>query len=204
MFRHVIPIGRIFGISIDLDYSWFLIVGLLTWMLAVSYYPIEFRNWSTGEYWLTGFVTAVLLFVSVLIHEVGHSVIAKRYGLAVPRITLFLFGGVSQLAAEPASASAEFWIAIVGPLLSFALAAFFWKMEPLVTSFQPLFAVVKYLALLNLILAIFNLIPGFPLDGGRILRAILWQITGRYRRATNVAALTGRFFGFLLIFIGVW
>ena len=204
MFPHVVPVGRIFGISVDLDYSWFLIVGLLTWMLAVSYYPIEFRNWSTGGILADWFCNCGPAFLSVLIHEVGHSVVAKRYGLPVPRITLFLFGGVSQLDAEPASASAEFWIAIVGPLLSFALAAFFWKMEPLVASFQPLFAVVKYLALLNLVLGIFNLIPGFPLDGGRILRAILWQITGKYRRATNVAALTGRFFGFVLIFIGVW
>lgn len=95
MFRHSIPIGRVFGISIDLDYSWFLIVGLLAWLLAVSYYPAEFHNWGTAEYWFMGALTAVMLFVSVLIHEIGHSVVAKRYGLSVPRITLFIFGGVS-------------------------------------------------------------------------------------------------------------
>jgi Zn-dependent protease/CBS domain-containing protein len=204
MLRHAIPIGRIFGISIDLDYSWFLIVGLLTWILAVSYYPAEFRNWSTAEYWLTGAATAVMLFVSVLIHELGHSVVARRYGISVPRITLFLFGGVSQIATEPLTPSAEFWIAITGPLVSFALAAFFWEVGPLLVSVPPLFALAEYLALLNLILAIFNLIPGFPLDGGRVFRTIVWRVTGKFRQATNIAALTGRLFGFLLIFFGVW
>jgi Zn-dependent protease len=104
MFRHTIPIGRIFGITIDLDYSWFLIVGLLAWLLAVSYYPAEFRDWSTGKCWLMGVITAMMFFVSVLIHEIGHSVLAKHYGLTVPRITLFIFGGISQIAAEPPSA----------------------------------------------------------------------------------------------------
>ncbi len=204
MLRHSVPIGRIFGIEIDLDYSWFLVVILLTWVLAVSYYPAEFRNWSTAEYWFMGIVTAVMLFVSVLIHELGHSVVAKRYGLSVPRITLFIFGGVSEIAAEPPNAAAEFWIAVIGPVVSLALAAFFWEIGPLFAWSQPLFALAKYLALLNLILAVFNLIPGFPLDGGRVLRAILWRATGKYRRATAIAAITGRFMGFLLIFLGVW
>lgn len=204
MFRHAIPIGRIFGISVDLDYSWFLIVGLLAWMLAVSYYPYEFRAGTTAEYWAMGLVTALLLFLSVLIHEIGHSIVAQGYGLRVPRITLFLFGGVAQIAAEPPSAGAEFWIAIVGPLVSFAVAAFFWEIEPLFSGAPAWFAVAKYLALLNLILAIFNLIPGFPLDGGRVLRAIVWRATGAYQRATAAAAVTGRFFGFVLIVWGVW
>jgi Zn-dependent protease/CBS domain-containing protein len=145
-----------------------------------------------------------MLFVSVLIHELGHSVVARRYGISVPRITLFLFGGVSQIATEPLTPGAEFWIAIIGPLVSFALAAFFWGLEPFLTPVPPWFALAKYLAFLNLILAIFNLIPGFPLDGGRVLRAIVWRMTGKLRRATNIAAFTGRFFGFLLIFLGVW
>ena len=204
LFRHAIPIGRILGIPIDLDYSWFLVVGLLAWLLAVSYYPAEFRNWSTAEYWAMGVVTAVMLFVSVLIHELGHSLVAKRFGLAVPRITLFIFGGVSQIAEEPPSAAAEFWIAVTGPVVSLALAAFFWEVEPLLASSPPLFALAEYLALINLILAVFNLIPGFPLDGGRVFRALVWRLTGTYRRATAIAAVTGRFFGFLMIFLGVW
>ncbi len=204
MSRHGIPIGKIFGISIDLDYSWFLIVGLMAWMLAASYYPQEFPGWSASAYWVMGFITAVLLFVSVLVHELAHSLAAQHYGLPVPRITLFLFGGVSQLAAEPPSPVSEFWITLAGPLTSLALAAFFWELEPLFAHGHPLFALAEYLAVLNLILAIFNLIPGFPLDGGRVFRAIVWRVTGNYHRATVTAGVTGRFFGFLLIFIGVW
>jgi Zn-dependent protease len=204
MFRHTIPIGRIFGISVDLDLSWFLLIGLLTWMLAVSYYPTEFHGWTVGQYWVMGFVTALMLFVSVLVHELGHSVVAKGYGMSVPRIVLFIFGGVSEISAEPPSAAAEFWIAIVGPVVSFVLAAFFWEIEPLFAWSPQLFALVKYLAYLNLILGVFNLIPGFPLDGGRVFRAVVWRFTGKYRRATAIAATTGRFLGFALIFLGVW
>ena len=203
MFKHGIPIGRLFGIAIDLDYSWFLIVGLLAWMLAGSYFPAEYPGWGAGEYWAIGIATAIMLFVSVLIHELAHSIVAKNYGIPVPRITLFLFGGVSQIASEPPSAGQEFWIAIVGPLTSLALAAFFWEIEPLCRP-EPALALVSYLAWLNLILALFNLIPGFPLDGGRVFRAIVWRITHNYHRATNAAGMAGRFFGFILIFWGVW
>lgn len=204
MFRHNIPIGKISGIRIDLDYSWFLILALFTWMLATNYFPVEYKHWSTSEYWLVGAVTAVLLFASVLIHELGHSLLARRYGISVPRITLFIFGGVSQLAEEPKSAAAEFWIAIVGPVTSLALAAVFYELKPLVASPQPVLAIVTYLALINFMLAIFNLVPGFPLDGGRVLRAIVWRVTGKFQTATSVAALTGRFIGFALIVLGVW
>ncbi|HTZ58003.1 MAG TPA: site-2 protease family protein [Acidobacteriaceae bacterium] len=204
MSRHGIPIGRIFGISIDLDLSWFLIVGLLTWSLAVSYFPAQFPGWPASEYWALGFISAILLFASVLVHELAHSVVAGHFGLFVPRITLFLFGGVSQLATEPPSAAAEFWISVVGPLTSFALAAFFWELEPLLAASQPLIALASYLALLNLVLAVFNLIPGFPLDGGRIFRAAVWRFTNSYHQATVSAGISGRFFGFLLIFYGVW
>lgn len=204
MTQRGIPIGRYWGISVDLDYSWFLIVGLLAWMLAVSYYPLQFRNWTTAEYWAMGFVTAIMLFVSVLIHEFAHSLVAQQFGLKVPRITLFLFGGVSQLESEPSRASSEFWIAVVGPVTSLALAAFFWEVEPFFTPGRPLFALVEYMALLNLILAIFNLIPGFPLDGGRVFRALIWKMTGNYHRATMAAGISGRFFGFALILLGVW
>ncbi len=204
MFRHTIPLGRIFGITVDLDYSWFLIFGLLTWVLAVSYYPAEFKNWSPGEYWLMGAVTAIMLFVSVLLHELGHSVVAMRFGIRVPRITLFIFGGVSQIATEPTSAAREFWIAAAGPAVSFLLAAIFWGLRPIFASVPPLLGLAKYLALLNLVLGTFNLIPGFPLDGGRVFRAIVWGATRNFHRATAAAALAGRFFGFLLIFLGVW
>lgn len=204
MFRHTIPIGRIFGITIELDYTWFLILGLLTWLLAVSYFPIQFKGWSTGEYWLIAALTSVLLFVSVLLHELGHSVVAMRYGTRVPRITLFIFGGVSQMASEPESAGAEFWIAIAGPIVSFAIAVFCWELEPLFGFSEPLFALVEYLALINLVLGLFNLVPGFPLDGGRVFRAIVWSVSGKFDKATMIAGITGRFFGFFFIFAGVW
>ena len=204
MFRHAIPLGRVFGIVIDLDYSWFLVFGLFTWVLAVSYFPSEFKNWNSAEYWLMGGLTAVMFFVSVLLHELGHSVVAMRYKVPVSRITLFIFGGVSQIAGEAPSAGAEFWIAIAGPLVSFALAALFALLEPLVTPISPLLATFKYLALINGMLALFNLIPGFPLDGGRIFRAILWGVFHNFRKATLIAANTGRFFGFLFIAFGVW
>lgn len=204
MFRHTIPIGRVLGIPIDLDYSWFLIAALITWLLAVNYFPAEFKGGTTVEYWLMGAATAVLFFGSIVVHELAHSWVALRYEIPVHRITLFIFGGVSQIAGEPPSANAEFLIAIVGPLTSFALAALFYFSEPLLVSITPALSVAKYLALINGILGLFNLIPGFPLDGGRVFRAIVWGVNKNFRRATLIAASTGRFFGFLFVFVGVW
>jgi Zn-dependent protease/CBS domain-containing protein len=204
VFRHTIPIGRVFGIPIDLDYSWFLIAALITWMLAVNYYPAEFKGGTSVEYWLMGAVTAVLFFGSIVVHELAHSWVALRYKIPVRRITLFIFGGVSQIAGEPASAGSEFLIAVVGPLTSFALAALFLFSEPFLVKVPPALALAKYLALINGILGLFNLIPGFPLDGGRVFRAIVWGVNKNFRRATLIAASTGRFFGFLFIVSGVW
>jgi Zn-dependent protease/CBS domain-containing protein len=202
--RHSIPLGKIFGIPIGLDYSWFVIFALLTWMLADSYYPGEFKHWSPLLYWLTGAVTAIMLFVSVLLHELGHSVVALRYKIPVRSITLFLFGGVAQIGAEPPSAVAEFFIAIAGPLVSLALAVVFYAAQSLVAGMEPLLGLAKYLAYINMALVLFNLIPGYPLDGGRVFRAIVWAITGDMGRSTLIAANVGRFFAFLLIFAGVW
>src|SRR5271169_724312 len=204
MFRHTIPIGRVLGIPIDLDYSWFLIAALITWVLAVSYYPVEFKLGTSVEYWLMGAVTAVLFFGSIVLHELAHSWVALRYKIPVHRITLFIFGGVSQIAGEPPGASAEFLIAVVGPLTSFALAALFFFSEPLLANITAALAIAKYLALINGILGLFNLVPGFPLDGGRVFRAIVWGVNKNFRRATLIAASTGRFFGFLFIVWGVW
>ena len=204
MTRQNIPLGRILGIPVGLDYSWFLIFALFTWSLAESYYPAEFKNWPPLLYWFIGALTAVMLFVSVLLHELGHSVMALRYKMPVRSITVFIFGGVAQIGAEPPSAVAEFLIAIAGPAVSFALAVFFYAVQPAVTGIQPLLGLAKYLAYINLALVVFNLIPGFPLDGGRVFRAILWAVTKNMRRATLFAANVGRFFGFLFIFVGVW
>jgi len=192
------------GIPIGLDYSWFLIFALLTWMLAGSYYPSEFKNWPPLLYWITGAVTAIMLFVSVLLHELGHSVVAIRYKIPVRSITLFIFGGVAQIGSEPPSAIAEFWIAVAGPIVSLALAVLFSILKPVTVGIEPLWGLAKYLAYINFALVLFNLIPGYPLDGGRVLRAIVWAATKNMRRATLIAANAGRFFGFLFIFLGVW
>ena len=203
MTRHNIPLGRILGIPIGLDYSWFLIFALLTWMLAGSYYPSEFKDWPPLLYWFMGAVTAIMLFVSVLLHELGHSMVALRYRIPVRSITLFLFGGIAQIGADPPSAIVEFLIAIAGPLVSLGLAILFSAVQPLVAGVEPLLGLAKYLAYINLALVVFNLVPGYPLDGGRVFRAIVWAITGNMRRATLIAANVGRFFAFLFIFAGV-
>lgn len=202
--RPSIPLGKIMGIPISLDYSWFLIFGLLTWMLASSYYPSTFKNWPPLVYWATGAATAILLFASVLLHELGHSFVALRFKVSVRSITLFIFGGVAQIGAEPPSARAEFWIAIAGPIASLALALVFFVVQPALAAVEPLWGVAKYLAYMNFALALFNLMPGFPLDGGRVLRAFVWAVTKNMRQATLIAANAGRFFGFLFIFTGVW
>lgn len=204
MTRHHIPLGRILGIPVGLDYSWFLIFALLTWSLAGSYYPTEFKDWPPLLYWGMGAATAIMLFVSVLLHELGHSVVALRYKIPVRSITLFIFGGVAQIGTEPPSPRAELAIAIAGPIVSLALGVIFSVVKPAVAAVQPLWGLAKYLAYINFALALFNLIPGFPLDGGRVLRAVIWGVTRNMHRATLIAANVGRFFGFLFIFGGVW
>jgi len=204
MTRRDIPLGTVTGIPIGLDYSWFLIFGLLTWMLAVSYFPAEFHDSTRPLYWVMGAVTAIMMFASVVLHELGHALVARRFRIPVRGITLFVFGGVAQLEREPPSAAAELFIAIAGPIVSFALAVAFTLLEPAVTGIMPLWGVVKYLAYINFALALFNLIPGFPLDGGRVFRAIVWASTKNMERSTLIAANVGRFFGFFFIFLGVW
>jgi Zn-dependent protease/CBS domain-containing protein len=204
MTRQAISLGRILGIPIGLDYSWFLIFFLLTWMLAGSYYPAEYPGWSPGLYWLVGAVTALMLFASVLAHELGHSIVAVRYGIPVRRITLFIFGGVAELSAEPPRAVVEFWIAVAGPFISLFLALSFGVLAPLFAGVETMAALFRYLAFINGALVVFNLIPGFPLDGGRIFRAFLWAVTDDFRRATLIAAYAGRLIAFLFIIGGVW
>lgn len=204
MNRYTVSLGRIIGIPIGLDPSWFLIFILLTWTLSSNYFPTEFKNWSVTQYWIVGGFTTVLFFVSVLLHELGHSVVALRYKIPVRSITLFIFGGVAQIGSEPPSARSEFWIAIAGPVVSFALAAIFYLLQLAFAGLAPLLATVKYLAFINGTLGLFNLIPGFPLDGGRVFRAIVWSLTKNLRRATLLAANLGRAIAFLFILYGVW
>jgi len=199
-----ISLGRFLGIPIGLDFSWFLVFALVTWSLGSSYFPEQYPGWGTGLYWAIGLATSLLFFVSVLLHELGHSVIALRNGIPVRSITLFIFGGVAQIGREPGSPGVEFRVAIAGPIVSFALAGLFGVLGWVGASVAPFAALATYLAYINGTLGLFNLIPGFPLDGGRVFRAILWRVTRSFRRATEIAAVAGHFFAWLFIFWGVW
>jgi Zn-dependent protease/CBS domain-containing protein len=197
-------LGKILGVEVNIDPSWLVIFGLITFTLGGSYFPEQYPDWSSGLHWLIGLVTSFLFFGSVLAHELTHSLVAIRQGEKVRNITLFIFGGVAQITEEPDRPAKEFTMAIAGPLSSLLIAAFFgiwWFIFR--TASQPLAALGRYLAMINTILAIFNMIPGFPLDGGRVLRAIVWGITGNLRKATRVASFTGQIFAFLLIFFGL-
>jgi Zn-dependent protease/CBS domain-containing protein len=196
---------RIAGIDIGIHYTWILIFVLLSWSLAQGFFPQLYPGWDTVTYWITGVVAALLLFGSVLIHELAHSLVAQARGMTVTSITLFIFGGVSNLEEEPEKPKVELAMSIVGPLASLALAGIFWGLLQLVGDQQsPLAATFTYLALINAILAGFNLLPGFPLDGGRVLRSILWDRTGSLVKATNIAATVGRFMGWGLIAFGLF
>ncbi len=204
MKNNTIELFRVKGIPIGLDPSWFLVFALITLALAISYFPDEFKNWSILQYWSVAAVTSLLFFICVLLHELGHSLVALRYKLPVKSITMFIFGGVSEITAEPSSALQEFVISFAGPFTSILLAGFFYLLELIFTGVAPIFAMVKYLSLINAILAIFNLIPGFPLDGGRVFRAIVWGVTRNLRRATIIAGDLGHAIAFAFILLGVW
>jgi Zn-dependent protease len=156
------------------------------------------------QYWIAGAITSIMLFVSVLLHELGHSLVAMRYKIPVRSITLFIFGGVSLIGAEPPSAAAGFWISVAGPIVSFSLAVFFYLLHPFFSGITPLLALLKYLIYINIALGVFNLIPGFPLDGGGIFRSVVWRITHDMNRATVIAANVGRFIAYIFILLGVW
>lgn len=200
--RGSLTLGKIFGIPVKLHSSWFLVAALITWSLAGGYFPREYPDWATTTYWAIGAVTAVLYFGSVLLHELGHSIVALRQKVPVRSITLFIFGGVAQIGDEPPTAGAEFRIAIAGPLTSLALAGISGLLGVVVAGSTVLAAPFVYLARINLMLALFNLIPGFPLDGGRVLRAVLWSLDGSFRTATRWATRVGRGVAYLFIMLG--
>lgn len=195
-------LGRLLGIPVIIHSSWFLALWVLSWSLAVSYYPRTFPGLSGGTYWWLGILSAVLLFASVVVHELAHALTARRYGVRTRSITLFMFGGVAQIGAEPPTATAEMAIAAAGPATSYALAALFWIFGRTIGG-SALGALVDYLAFINLTLATFNLIPGFPLDGGRVLRAYLWRRWRDLERATRTAAQAGRVVAVGFIALGI-
>ena len=197
-------IGKIAGIDIHVDASWFIIFVLFSWMLATSYFPGSFPGAGRIIYWLLGLGTSLFVFLSVLIHELAHSLVAIKQGEKVERITLFILGGVAQISEEPKEPLSEFVMAVAGPLTSFILASFFFMMSLALFSVSAaLRSALIYLAIINTVLGLFNLIPGFPMDGGRVLRSILWTLTGDLKKATRIASLTGQAFSFLLVFLGI-
>ena len=195
------------GIPVYLDYSWFIIFFLLVWTIGFSLMPAAYPGLSQFDYLLIGVVTALLFFGSLLLHELAHSIVAKRNGLTIRRITLFLLGGVSDLGEEPKDASLELKMAAAGPLTSLGLSVVFFLLW-LISAFGGLSAIIQapifYLSLVNLLMALFNFIPAFPMDGGRILRSILWMRNGDVVRSTEIASHMGEVFAMIIMAFGIF
>lgn len=195
------------GIKIGIDFTWFFIAILLTWSLAAGYFPYFYPKLTTATYWGMGVIGMLGLFVCVILHELGHALVAKHYKLPVSQITLFIFGGVSEIKKEPQTPKVEFLMAIAGPLVSVVLGVGFYILFYFGKHshwYIPAVAILGYLGLINIILAIFNMIPAFPLDGGRVLRSILWAIKKDLGWATKVSTQIGSGFGILLILLGIF
>jgi Zn-dependent protease len=189
-------IGRLFGIQFRLHLSWFVIFILVTFSLI-------FPNYQRWEYWVTGIITSLLFFASVLAHELAHSLVGRANGVTIDSITLFIFGGIAAMTGEVKTPRAEFRMAAAGPLCSLAIGIFFGLLSLVPVLPEPVSEMVLVLAVMNGMLAVFNLIPGFPMDGGRIFRAVLWHFTGSYRRSSRIAARIGQGFGYLLMLAGI-
>ncbi|MGO9210621.1 MAG: site-2 protease family protein [Terriglobales bacterium] len=205
-----VQLGRVFGIRIGLHYTWFLIALLIVFSLSGQFATVH-RDWSPGVVWGTAILTALLFFICIVLHELGHSVVAQSRGIRVPSIVLFALGGVSQMERESPDAKTEFWMALAGPLVSFVLGllclgsahAMGWA-GPTSSAASPLVAMLGWLAYINFMLGAFNLVPAYPLDGGRVFRAAAWWVTHSIERATRIASFVGQIFGFLFILAGLW
>ena len=196
-------VGRLAGIDLSIHPSWLVIAFILTYSLAVTQFPNQFPGWAGGQYWVVAGATSILFFASVLAHELSHALVARRLGLKVEGITLFIFGGATTIDADARSPREEALIALAGPAMSIVLGAAFIG-AGLAISQPQVAALVGWLGVVNLVLGLFNLIPGFPMDGGRVLRALLWRFRGDRLAATRNAAIVGRTFAYLLIGFGVF
>jgi Zn-dependent protease len=205
MFLHRIKILTLVGFTVWIDVTWLILAALLIWTLALGEFPRTVPNLSAATYWWMGFAGTIGLFISIILHELTHALIARRYDMPIAGITLFIFGGVAELHKEPTSAKAEFFMAIGGPITSMVLGTILLLLAAAgkETFSSAAFGVLDYLGELNWILALFNLIPAFPLDGGRVLRAALWGWLNDFPRATRIAAGSGEFFGIAMILYGV-
>lgn len=220
-----VPIGKAFGISLRLHWSWFIIFIIVTLSLTFGYFPIAYPHWTLLTKIIASLITSLLFFGSVMLHELMHSIVAIREGLHIEAITLFFLGGVSQIKEEPKTAKGEFKIAIAGPAISLIIGAilvliFISLGEPLTWSAiinfdavipstspftaQFIGAIALWLGYINLVLGVFNLIPGYPLDGGRVLRSLIWWSSGKLQKATRIASTIGRVIGYLFILVGIF
>ena len=207
--RGSIKLFSVVGIPVDINVSWLIAVVIITWSLSTTAYPSFFSLWSEPQYWLAGIVTTLLLFASVLAHELGHSLVALSQGLRVRGITLLLFGGVSRIQGEASRPRNEFLIAFAGPVVSLgiglALLGWWFQFHPVYEiQITPLHGVIFFTGWMNILVAGFNLLPGYPMDGGRVLRSAVWGFTGDTRRASRVAYAVGRVVFYLLIGWGAW
>lgn len=201
---HIFTINNI---PIKIDISWVLVFLLVSWSLSANYFPHEFPKSSPILYWIWGIITAFLLFLSILIHELGHSIVAKMTGLPIKEITLFIFGGVAHMGEEPSEPLQEFKIAVAGPFMSLLLAIFFGGGYFLIQKYigyTPTAAIFRHLAFINVVIIVFNLAPGLPLDGGRVLRAFIWYVTKDLSKATRLSSWMGEALGVLLILLGIY
>ncbi len=200
-----IEIAKIFGIPIKLDLSWFIILAFITWTLATGYFPSKYPELDKSTYLIMGLLSALLLFVSVLLHELSHSLVARRHNIPIRGITLFIFGGIAEMEQEPPTPRSEILMAAAGPLCSGILAFLFLLLGNLCTNFlpyAPIIGVLQYCLFINTALMIFNLLPGFPLDGGRMLRAAIWNSTGDLKKATYTTSRIGSSMGLFFIIFG--
>jgi Zn-dependent protease/predicted transcriptional regulator len=205
MFGKSVTLFKLFGFAVRVDISWIVIAALITWSLAQGFFPFQYRNLSPAAYWWMGIAGALGLFASIIFHEMSHSLVARRYHLAIQGITLFIFGGVAEMSEEPKNPKTEFLMAIAGPISSLVLAGGFYLLFLLGLRNgwpTPIRGVIAYLSFINIFLAVFNLIPAFPLDGGRVFRSILWGWKKDIQWATRIASAFGTGFGFLLILLG--
>jgi len=204
MIRSNVQLFRLWGIPVELNLSWLFVLALMTWSFATGWYADVLPDGSKQELWLLGFLTAIMLFVSILLHEFSHSLVASRNGLPIRRITLFLFGGVAQMERDVDNPILELKMAAAGPAMSVVLAGVFFALSRLVSGHRLIFPLLQNLAYINLIVLVFNMVPGFPLDGGRILRAAIWKKTGNLQKATRIASNVGNIFAIILMIYGVF
>ena len=206
MFGKRFKLFTLFGFEVSIDLSWLVIAFLVVWSLASGFFPYQYPELAKSTYWIMGGLGAIGLFLSIIFHEFWHSIVARSYGMPMHGITLFLFGGVSEMHDEPPSAKVEFQVAVVGPISSIVLGFIFAGILQLGRGWgwpAHVSGLVGYLAMINWIVAVFNLLPAFPLDGGRILRSAIWKWKGDLRQAPKTASKVGGFFGVLLIILGV-